>query len=128
MSDRIEPQPKKIDKGIAFRLWIGLLLPPVSWSIALESLYLATEYGCLSSSGFTLNHIVVVIAFAASILAGIIAWREWTATGGGYEEDGGDRSSRRRFMSLLGILTSALFSVAILAQWMPTLMGVPCDK
>jgi hypothetical protein len=31
-------------------------------------------------------------------------------------------------MAILGMLTAALFTPLIFAQWRPTLLGVPCDK
>jgi hypothetical protein len=127
MAGRIKPKPTKIDKERSLRLWIGMLVPPAAWAVQLQSLYLTSEFGCRSSD-FTWNHVVVVVALIVSILAGFIAWREWSQSGRSDEDEGGDRMSRRRFMSLLGVLTSALFSVTILAQWLPTLMGVPCDK
>ena len=127
MTERIEAKPKKIDKSGALRLWIGMLLPPIAWGVQLQSLYLTSEFGCRSSD-FTWNHVVVVVALVISIVAGVIACGEWTASGASDEAEGGDQMSRRRFMSLLGVLTSALFSITILAQWLPTLMGVPCDK
>jgi hypothetical protein len=127
MTERIEAKPKKIDKSGALRLWIGMLLPPIAWGVQLQSLYLTSEFGCRSSD-FTWNHVVVVVALGISIVAGVIAWGEWTASDASDEAEGGDQMSRRRFMSLLGVLTSALFSITILAQWLPTLMGVPCDK
>jgi hypothetical protein len=127
MAGRIKPKLKKIDKERSLRLWIGMLVPPAAWAVQLQSLYLTSEFGCRSSD-FTWNHVVVVVALIVSILAGFIAWREWSQSGRSDEDEGGDRMSRRRFMSLLGVLTSALFSVTILAQWLPTLMGVPCDK
>jgi hypothetical protein len=127
MSKRVEAKPKKIDNGIAFRLWIGMLLPPAAWAAQLQSLYLTSEFGC-KSSNFTWNHVVVVAALALSLLGGAIAWREWLASGATNDAEGSDRMSRRRFMAMLGILTSALFTVTIFAQWLPTLVGVPCDK
>jgi hypothetical protein len=127
MAERVESKPKKLDKGRSLRLWIGMLVPPAAWAVQLQSLYLTSEFGCRSSD-FTWNHVVVVAALIVSVLAGFIAWREWSQSGGSDEDEDGDRMSRRRFMALLGVLTSALFSITILAQWLPTLMGVPCDK
>ena len=127
MSETLRAKKKAIDTGIAFRLWIGMLLPPAAWAIQLQSLYLTSEYGC-PTADFMWNHVVVVIALAFSLLGGAIAWREWLKSGSSVEAEGGDRLSRRRFMALLGILMASLFTVLIFAQWLPTLMGVPCEK
>ena len=127
MSESVEAKTKTVDKGNAFRLWIGMLLPPVAWAIQLQSLYLTSEYGC-HTSDFMWNHVVVVAALALSLLGGAIAWREWLKSGASVDAESADRVSRSRFMALLGILTASLFTVLIFAQWLPTLMGVPCDK
>ena len=127
MDKTIKAEPKKVDVGVSFRLWVGMLLPPIAWAVQLQALWLTSEFGCRQSN-FTWNHVVCGLALIVALLAGAIAWWEWNASGATTDEDGGDRMSRRRFMALIGILTSALFSVTIIAQWLPTMMGVPCDK
>jgi hypothetical protein len=120
-------ETKRIDVAAAFRLWIGMLLPPVAWLAQLQALYLSSEFGC-TNSNFTKNHIVVLIALCASLIGLAFAWLEWTRTRDAAPTDEGDRGSRPRFMALIGIMTGLLFSLLIIAQWIPTLMGVPCDK
>ena len=39
-----------------------------------------------------------------------------------------EAGSRRRFMAMVGVMSGALFTLVIFAQWLPTLLGVPCDK
>ncbi|PYT01622.1 MAG: hypothetical protein DMF63_01890 [Acidobacteria bacterium] len=120
-------EAKKIDAGAAFRLWIGILLPPAAWLAQLQALYLSSEYGC-TNSNFTRNHVVVVSALFFSIVGLSIAWLEWTRSRNASAIDDGDRHTRSRFMALIGVMTGFLFSLLIVAQWLPTLMGVPCDK
>ena len=127
MSKSRQAKKETIDKGDALRLWIGMLLPPLAWAAQLQSLYLASEYGC-ATSDFIWNHVVAVIALALSLLGGAIAWREWLKSGASVEAEAGDLASRSRFMALIGILTASLFTILIFAQWLPTLTGVPCDK
>ena len=116
-------EPKKIDVGATFRLWMGMLLPPAAALTLLQALYLTSEYGC-TTSDFTRNHIVVVAAFVVSLIGWALAWREWTKSRDADTAQG----MRHRFMALIGVMAGALFSLLILAQWLPTLMGVPCDK
>jgi hypothetical protein len=127
MAKTIKAKPKKIDPTAALRLWIGMLLPPIAWGVQLQSVYLASEFGC-ATSNFTWNHVLSSVTLIVAMCGGAIAWREWIAAGATTEQEGSSPKSRRRFMALLGMLTSALFSVTIFAQWLPTLMGVPCDK
>ena len=120
MTDEATTTKPNIDVWAALRLWIGMLLPPAAWLAQLQALYLASEFGC-TTSNFTRNHVVVVIALVVSLIGCAVAWREWT-------KSRDESQTRHRFMALIGVLTGALFSLLILAQWLPTLMGVPCDK
>jgi len=118
---------EKTDAGRMFWLWVGMLLPPIAWAAQLQTLYLTSEYGC-ASSNFFWNHVASICAFTLSFFGGFTAWREWHAAGASTEDESGKPISRRRFMSMVGILTGALFSAIIFAQWLPTALGVPCSK
>ena len=126
MAEPENATPEKIDRGRSLRLWIGLLLPPVAWAVQLQVLYLTSEFGCRSGTFFW-NHVAVGVGLLLSIVGGLIAWREWMASGT-IDNEGGGELPRRRFMAMLGVLASGLFALTIFAQWLPTLMGVPCDK
>ncbi len=125
--ERTTKDRPKIDVGAAFRLWIGLLLPPAAWIAQLQALYLSSEFGC-ATSNFTKNHIVVVVALVVALIGWAFAWHEWTKTRDDAAVDTGERDTRSRFMALVGVMSGALFSLLIVAQWLPTLTGVPCDK
>jgi ABC-type uncharacterized transport system YnjBCD permease subunit len=111
-----------------FWLWVGLLLPPIAWITQLQTLYLTSEYGCITAAGFSWNHVASAVAFILSAIGGVIAWRDWKAGGGHTGNESGRPVARKQFMSLLGLLTGALFTLVIVAQWLPTIVGVPCDK
>jgi hypothetical protein len=96
MTETTKAEPKQIDTGTTFRLWIGLLLPPIAWAVQLQSLYLTSEYGCYNSD-FTWNHVVVIAALLISLTGWGIAAREWSASGRGTNDDAGDSMSRRRW-------------------------------
>jgi hypothetical protein len=116
-----------VEPARAFRLWIGMLLPPIAWIAQLQTLWLTSEYGCFTSD-FLWNHVVSIVALIISAIGGYIAYleyREWSAIG---SNEKFDVRSRRRFMAMVGVMTGALFTTIIFAQWLPTLLGVPCDK
>jgi hypothetical protein len=123
MQERIATD-HKTDIAGALQLWIGLLLPPAAWAMQMEALYLSSEYGC-ASRDFTWNHVVVVCGLVLSIIGLFTAWRQWSRSDSPSDDPG---MSLRGFMSTLGMLSGALFTVTIIAQWLPTLTGVPCDK
>lgn len=118
--DRLEP-------ATAFRLWIGMLLPPVAWAIQLQAMWLTSEYGC-ETSDFMWNHVVSITGLVISAVGTFVAYseyRKWAPAGDNARFELG---SRRRFMAMIGVMSGALFTVVIFAQWLPTLLGVPCDK
>jgi hypothetical protein len=127
MAEMQKAETVTADPPRAFRLWIGLLLPPVVWAIQLQTIYLTSEWACYAQD-YTWNHVVSIAALLISIFGGYVAYSEWRAVGGGMEEEEADQDSRRRFMAILGMLTGALFTTVIFAFWLPTLMGVPCGK
>jgi hypothetical protein len=108
-------------------LWIGFLLPPLAWSVFMETVYLFSDYGC-KNENFLPNHVVSAIFLVISLLGGAIAWSNWQKSGSTWPDGSGGSVSRSRFMSALGLFTAPLFSALIFAQWLPTLLGVPCGK
>jgi hypothetical protein len=127
MSEKTKPAIKESGSGGALSLWVGILLPPVAWGVQLQTIYLTSEYGCLTAD-FVWNHVASVAALLLALAGGVLAFRLWRASGGGSEVEDGTPLSRARFMSILGIFSGVLFSLVIFAQWLPTLMGVPCSK
>lgn len=125
---KLEEQiPNDNDTAGNLRRWIGFFLPPVAWAIQLQTLYLTSFYGCISSD-FRWNHVVSIAAILVSVFGGVITWRSWPP--GEYEptKEKGEPVVRKRFMGILGLAAAFLFTVVIIAQWLPTLLGVPCSK
>jgi len=108
-------------------LWVGFLLPPLAWSVFLETVYLFSDYGC-KNENFLPNHIVSIAFLIVSLIGLAVAWSNWQKSGATWPDDSSGSIPRSRFMSALGLLTGTLFSILIFAQWLPTLLGVPCGK
>jgi hypothetical protein len=108
-------------------LWTGFLLPPIAWSMQLESVYLLSDYAC-SSNNFIPNHIASAALLLLSLIGLAVAWLNWQKSGSTWPNGGSGAIPRSRFMSALGLLTGILFSALIFAQWLPTIVGVPCGK
>ena len=125
----METEAKKefSEKRRQFWLWVGLLLPPIVWSVQLQTIYLLNENGCLTGN-FLPVHITSFASLILSIVGGLIAWYCWTETDAEWKSEQGGTIPRSRFMAILGMMTSALFTLVIFAQWLPTALGVPCDK
>ena len=113
--------------GGEFWLWTGLLLPPLSWAMQLQIVYLLSELGC-STGNFLPNHIASLAALALSVSGAAVSWSNYRKAGGEWPGERVGVIPRSRFMAALGLMTGALFSALIFAQWLPTILGVPCSK
>ena len=113
--------------GAGLMLWVGFVLPPLAWAIEMEALWLATDWGC-DKSEFKWNHIVAVVALLISIAGVLIAWTQGRATPATPESTTIEKPGTRDFMSIVATVLGVLFTVLIFAQYLPTLMGVPCSK
>jgi hypothetical protein len=107
-------------------LWTGLLLPPAAFLLNLELAYALVPNACSSGNELSV-HLVHLVCLALAVFGGVTAWRFWRRSGETWPGDEGGPVARSRFMAGLGFLTSALFALVILAQWIPSFMLSPCQ-
>ena len=135
------------------RLWFVVSVGPVAWFLHLLVSYLLVSYPTVqvtcAAGGNLLLHLVTVVATAAALTGGVMAWRAWQRLRNGeavgrlsrhglrptphaLRHAGEDVSraeppgGRNRFMALYGVLSSSYFFLVILAQWLPVLTMSPC--
>jgi small-conductance mechanosensitive channel len=101
-----------LDEGAGV-LFYGILGPPLLTLLNLELSYALTPVACRAGTALVMN-LTTAILLALVIVAGVGAatrlrrnWIEDTVL------------SRPGFMAMLGMLASTLFSVVIIAQWLP---------
>ena len=99
-------------------LWIGILAGPVIWAADLTLSYALVPWAC-STRQFAVLHLVTLGSILVVIGGAWIAWLAYQQTQGAGRNDGGRPRERARFMAVLGLASSALFLVAILANDMP---------
>jgi hypothetical protein len=92
-------------------LGTGLVLAPLAWFASLEANFALASLAC-SGRGKSSLLLVSAIALALAISSGILAWTQ--------------RDLHRR-LAISGAVTSALFSMVILAQAIPNLMLGGCE-
>lgn len=116
---------------VPWRLWTGLLLAPLAFSLQVVGSY--TIGSDLCSAGGTPLPWLVVVNIATAVLAGFgmfIAWTNWRKTRHEAEGDvhqSADRGiGRTRFMALFGLSWSALFLFAVAMQALVLVYFGPC--
>lgn len=124
LRDRSEVEERDSPREIAV-LWFAALAGPVAWILALNLQYSLVRIACTEGTMLPL-HASGLAALGLALAGGWIAWSRWRATAGGWPRGGAAEISRSGFMAVLGMMSSALFSLAILAQWAGTLFLHPC--
>ncbi|HET7322116.1 MAG TPA: hypothetical protein VFI96_06450, partial [Longimicrobiaceae bacterium] len=97
-------------------LWAGVLTGPAVFLIQLQVNYTLVTLACSRARPWL--HLSAITALLLTLGAGAIAWRDWRYTGGGWPGDGGGTVPRSRWLSMLGMLMSALFALVLLVQWL----------
>lgn len=108
-------------------LWLGLLLPPLAWTVQLAVMYAIQPWQCLHRGGLAVSDPISVLAALAALAGGVIAWvgrQEALASASQPAEQ--QLRSRARFMSSLGVALCVMFLLAIIAQWIPNHLLNPC--
>jgi hypothetical protein len=108
-------------------LWAGLLAGPLAMLIELQVNYALVLWACSAGREWAL-HLVAALALCITLAGGLISWRNWRLAGAHWEDEGAGVIPRSRFMSIVGILMSALFALVIIAQWIPIFIYGPCQR
>ena len=109
----------------ALSLWFAVLAGPVAWMIGLNADYSLVRVACATGTMLPL-HLVTLVTLLLAAAGGVVGWRGWRRGGGEWPGEGGTVLERSRFMSALGLMASALFALAIVAQWLAKLFLDPC--
>ena len=110
-----------------FRLWAGFLAGPVAWAVQLQAAYLMVYVSC-AVGGNLPYHLTSLATLALAAAGTLLSWRNWRQAGVKLPDERGGVLTRSRFMAALGLLSGALFSVVIVAQWVPAFILPPCNK
>lgn len=124
MSEQAEKDFKQ--SSIIFALWIGVLLAPFAFLLNLEISYALVPWACSTGQLFW-PHVASCGSLLLALLGAFTAWRNWQKTGREWQSETGSARARSRFMAILGLLMSGLFSLVILAQWIANFIIDPCQ-
>ncbi|HYJ31687.1 MAG TPA: hypothetical protein VE326_00540 [Candidatus Binatia bacterium] len=102
-------------------LWFGVLAGPVAWAIQLPLVYALAVWSC-DHVGMATLHVVSILCFAAALAGGFSARRNLRLV----RDPAGASAETRRIMALLGLMTSSLFGLVVLASWFAVFLLSPC--
>ena len=98
--------------------WTGVLAGPVAWSVMLGFNYALTKWSCGHTTAYVLQ-LIAVAAFACAAAGAYAAWRTLMLVPEGATDDGARPMDRSRFMGVLGLGSSALFGLLLIASSIP---------
>jgi hypothetical protein len=102
-------------------LWLAILGPPAVWLVQFQTIYVLVYKACVDHRSLIISGTAAAF-FVVIALLGVAALREWNRT-----RQGENVVSRtRRFMSRLGLASTLLFLIVLVAQWLAALMLDPC--
>jgi hypothetical protein len=107
-------------RRIELALWTGMLAPPIAWLIQFQILYSNVLPSCVSNTKVGLFS-TTAICFLIALASGALAWRELRRNPAPDE-----LVKSRRFMSYVGLMTSGLFALVIIAQTIAVIVVDPC--
>ena len=107
-------------------LWLLLVIGPALAAIEQQTNYVLVRQACSMQRNLAL-YAVVIVAMLLTIVTAMIGVSIWRRTGTDWPTEAGDLANRIRFISVLGILSSAMSFLVIVAQGIATINFDPCQ-
>ena len=104
---------------VDLKLWAGILAGPSAWVAQLSLVYPIAQLTC--HAGFAPQHTesLHAISIAALVLISVGAALSWQMRSG--------NAQRVRFMAQLGLMMCALFTLVVIATWVPPFILHNCE-
>jgi hypothetical protein len=106
--------------------WVGILAGPSAWLTQFLINYALVREACIGHHNLAL-HVVSGVFFAVVVAAGILSTRYFFKTRE-FSAASEKLPARSHFMAALGILSSSLYTLIILAQAIPSFILDPCQR
>jgi len=107
-------------------LWTVVVLPPIILAIQMQLNFVLVRQACSAQRNLALYG-VTIVAFVLIVITAIVTIGIWRRAGAAWVEDEVDLGTRIRFVSLLGILSSAMSILVVIAQGIATIQFNPCQ-
>ena len=108
-------------------LWLLVVVGPIITAMEMQINLVLVRQACSARRNVAL-YAVVLLAMVLTIATAMVAYAIWKRAGGVWPTEGIDVATRIRFIAVLGILSSAMSFLVILAQGIATVVFDPCQR
>ncbi len=107
-------------------LWLLVIAGPAITAIEMQIDFVLVRQACSMQRNVAL-YVVIVAALVLTIATALISLALWRVEGTSWSTEAVDLSSRIRFIALLGLLSSTMSFLVIVAQGIATVHFDPCQ-
>ena len=107
-------------------IWLLVVVGPALVAIEQQANFVLVRQACSMQRNVAL-YAVVIVALVLTIVTAMIGVSIWRRTGADWPTEAVDLANRIRFVSVLGILSSAMSFLVIVAQGIATVHFDPCQ-
>lgn len=107
-------------------LWLLVVVGPALVAIEQQANFVLVRQACSMQRNVAL-YVVVIVALLLTVVTAMIGVSIWRRTGTDWPTEAADLTNRIRFISVLGILSSAMSFLVIVAQGIATINFDPCQ-
>jgi vacuolar-type H+-ATPase subunit I/STV1 len=107
-------------------LWLLVVLPPIIGAISMETSFVLVRQSCAAQHNVAL-YLVTLAAMVLTAANAMVAYVIWKRAGVIWPTEAVDLATRIRFIAVVGILSSLMSFLVILAQGIATVQLSPCQ-
>jgi lysylphosphatidylglycerol synthetase-like protein (DUF2156 family) len=107
-------------------LWLLMIVGPAITAAEQQANFVLVRQACSMQRNVAL-YAVVIVAMLLTIVTAMIGVSIWRRTGADWPTEAADLANRTRFISVVGILSSAMSFLVIVAQGIATVHFDPCQ-
>jgi hypothetical protein len=106
--------------------WVALFLAPAAFFAHLQIAYVLVPWACVTR-GQLWVHVSGIIAILLALAGAWAGWLVHARSGNTQGNDGAGAVPRTRFLGTVGLCTSAVFALLLIAQWAAGFVISPCQ-
>jgi len=107
-------------------LWTLIVAGPIIVAMQMQANFVLVRQACSAQRNFAL-YAVIILAMLLTIATALVGMSLWRRAGTAWPTEAIDLANRIRFITALGILSSAMSFLVILAQGIATVVFDPCQ-